>query len=124
MGRGGTGNSIYQDSDDSAAKSPHRQSVKGLLLDDIYEHAFKGGERIDLCKIDVENAEYEILSSPGDQCLKQICWLIMEIHNTSDTEKTTALLTQIKELGFVQIGRYDDVFAFENQPEIMRRGSV
>lgn len=116
LGRGSTGDSIYAGSDSDNGGSTSRVLVQGLSLDDICEQSFIHGRgRIDLCKIDVEGAEYEIFSNPGHQWLERCHFLIMEIHNLKDAENTTALFEEIKRLGFIQIGRYEDVFLFENE---------
>ena len=115
LGRGGTGDNIYQEHP-AERNSAHRHSVRGILLDDACEEGLKGGcDRIDLCKIDVESAEYEIFSNSGHQCLRRCRWLVMEIHDRQNAMKTDALLAEIKNCGFVQCGCHDDVFLFENR---------
>jgi FkbM family methyltransferase len=118
LGRGSTGDSIYQD---CGVPGERRLPIEGLLLDDVCQRAFKGDrQNFDLCKIDVEGAEYEILSSPGHECLRRCRWLMVEIHERSDLEKTAALLSHITDLGFVQTGQRDDVFAFENRAGVVK----
>ena len=117
LGNGDTGDSIYRDSACSVERGVRRQLVEGVLFDDIYEQEFKGYERIDLCKMDVEGAEYEILSRPGHQSLKRFEWLLVEIHDACDAEKTNQFLVQVRDLGFVEVGRHGNVAIFQNQAE-------
>lgn len=102
------GDSLY--SDDGSGK-PY--DVQGVTLDDVYAASF-AGETVDLMKLDVEGAEYDIVASPFHECLKQVRNLIIEIHRMpgrSQNEVTEALAAT----GFVESGRSDsNVFLFHN----------
>lgn len=117
FGMGATSDSIYHDSDVVPTQSTRRCSVKGLLFDDIYQEAYQDSDIIDLCKIDVEQAEYEIFLNQGHEALKKCRYLLIEIHNVNSAGKTNALLTEIENLQFIKIGarERDDVFLFENR---------
>ena len=82
-----------------------------MTLDDVYASSF-AGETVELMKLDVEGAEYDILASPFRECLKQVSNLIIEIHpmpGRSQSEVTTALAAA----GFMEAGRSgDNVFLF------------
>ena len=108
LGRGSTGDSLY-----SGGGSGKPYEVQGVTLDDVYAASF-AGETVDLMKLDVEGAEYDILASPFRECLKQVRNLIIEIHHIPgrlQNEVTEALVAA----GFVERGRSDsDVFLFHN----------
>ena len=116
LGKGGTSDNIYNENDSESDTNTHRYSIPGLSIDTICERALSGAD-IDLCKMDVEGAEYEIFANPGHVYLKKCRRLIMEIHNRKDEEKTTALLNRIEKLGFARVGLNDpeDIFLFENK---------
>ena len=118
LGKGSTSDSIYEEKDSTKDYGASRFSIRGLTIDAVCEQAFSGAH-IDLCKIDVEGAEYEIFSNPGHDYLKKCRRLIMEIHNRKDENITAALLDSIGKLGFVQTGLSDadDVFLFENRTD-------
>jgi FkbM family methyltransferase len=94
--RGGTGESMY---DLRAEASAAHVSVPTITLPYIFEKYF-AGQDIDLCKIDIEGAEYEVLASTPDKLLLRIKNLIVEFH---DPSRTPALLERIRGLGFREI---------------------
>jgi FkbM family methyltransferase len=88
LGRGSTSDSLY-----SAGGSGKSYEIQGMTLDDVYAASF-AGETVDLMKLDVEGAEYDILARPFRECLKQVKNLIIEIHpmaGRSPNEVTAAL---------------------------------
>lgn len=106
LGRGSTSDSLY-----SAGDSGKPYEIRGVTLDDVYAASF-AGETIDLVKLDVEGAEYDILASPFRECLKQVSNLIIEIHpmpGRSQSEVTGALAAA----GFIEAARSgDNVFLY------------
>jgi FkbM family methyltransferase len=94
--RGGPGESMY---DLRADASAAHVSVPTTTLPSIYERYF-AGQTIDICKIDIEGAEYEVFESTTDELLGKIRHLIVEFH---DPARTPALLERIRSLGFQEI---------------------
>ena len=79
LGPGGTSNSIYQ-SGDSPAQGRSKVPVPGITLDDIGRTEFPEPEAVDLCKMDIEGAEYEVLFSRTHGLLRRVRYLVIEVH--------------------------------------------
>ena len=118
LGSGGTSDSIYADQ-----KGAGRQfKIQGLTFDEIYTTAF-GEERVDICKMDVEGAEYDICATGAHQFLRNCGYLIIEIHKHPGKEKTF-VIEELTRLGFTEIAHdtemahgaefHYDVFLFKN----------
>jgi FkbM family methyltransferase len=91
---GWVGNSIYEidkGSDDFV-------TVPGVTFDQLYRDYFKS-DKIDIAKIDVELAEYEVLYSDTCRNLTQCEFLLIEIH-PHPSLSSDALITRIKKFGF------------------------
>ena len=73
--------------------------VRTTTLQALYDRYFKG-QSIDLCKIDIEGAEYEVFESSADSLLQNIRYLLIEFHNP---EKTPAVVQRIRSLGFTEM---------------------
>jgi FkbM family methyltransferase len=118
LGSGSTGDSLYAPSVASKGEATRSgYSIAGVTLDDVLCEEFDGAGTVDLCKLDVEGAEYEILFSPSHSLIKKIRYLILEVHpNPSRTKEE--LLAKLTALGFLEI-RVDvddelDVHLLEN----------
>ncbi len=96
VGHGGTGDSV------TSAAGGERVEIQTRTLDSLIEQGF-GEATIDLCKIDIEGAEFETLLSPHSERLCQVRRLIMEIHPHAK-HSPQALLDRLKSLGFASIG--------------------
>jgi len=94
--RGGTGEGLSTQRADTG--SPHI-SVRTTTLTALMDRYF-GGEPVDLCKIDVEGAEYEIFGSSSDDSLRQIGFLLAEFH---DAPRTPAVAARLQRLGFSEM---------------------
>jgi FkbM family methyltransferase len=94
--RGSTGESIYTGRVDS---NMSHVSVRTTTLQALCDQYFKN-EVVDICKIDIEGAEYELFASSPDEAVQRIRYLIIEFH---DSSKTPALIKRIAALGFVDI---------------------
>jgi FkbM family methyltransferase len=99
--RGGTGESIYTNQADFSM--PH-VSVRTTTLQALYEQYFSG-ELLDICKIDIEGAEYDLFESSPDEIIRKIRYLVIEFH---DPLRTPAVIKKITDLGFVPVGSSDD----------------
>jgi FkbM family methyltransferase len=99
--RGSTSTGIWSS---SARAGGATVAVRTTTLQALYDTYFKG-QSIDLCKIDIEGAEYEVFDSSADSLLQNIRYLLIEFHNP---EKTTALVQRIQSLGFTEMTPADD----------------
>jgi FkbM family methyltransferase len=94
--RGGTGESIY-----GRVANGHAEMVTIPLVtfDSIVLSRFGPGETLDLVKIDIEGAEYEVFFSETCGSIRRFEFLIIEIH---DHEKWTKedLIQRIASFGF------------------------
>jgi FkbM family methyltransferase len=94
--RGSTGESMYANRADS---STSHVSVRTTTFQYLCDKYFKN-QVVDICKIDIEGAEYELFESTPDDVVRRIRYLIIEFH---DSLKTPALMGRIADLGFVDI---------------------
>ena len=88
------GNSIYEKDDES----DDFVTVPGVTFDQLYRDYFKN-DKIDIAKIDIELAEYEVLYSDSCRNLAQCEFLLIEIH-PHPSLSTDALIERIKKYGF------------------------
>ncbi len=95
LGSGSVSDSIYVNKQGSDSKA---FNVRGLTLDTLIETNFND-EVVDICKIDVEGAEFEVFLNPFHQRLTQCRYLIMEIHER-DGRTADEILPVIETLGF------------------------
>lgn len=113
LGGGSTGDSIYQQPQTEDARL-HR--IDGLTFDDIYNSSFTN-EVIDICKMDVEGAEYEVFASPQHECVSRCRYLIIEIHRIDD-KRPEDVIEELKRRGFTELPRDSqddpDVYLFGN----------
>jgi FkbM family methyltransferase len=103
---GWAGNSIYEKdngSDDFV-------TVPGVTFDQLYRDYFKN-DKIDIAKIDIELAEYEVLYSDTCQNLTQCEFLLIEIH-PHPSLSSDALIERIKKFGFELIADASPEFAW------------
>jgi FkbM family methyltransferase len=97
LGEGSAGDSIYQRGNNSGAKL---YRIKGMTFDEIYASNF-GDEIVDICKIDVEGAEYEVFSKPNHQNMTRCRYLIIEIHDGRG-RKPAEVISRLNRLDFVE----------------------
>lgn len=97
LGAGSVADSIYENVEGNDANSC---MVEGLTLDEVWRRYFTD-ETVDLCKIDVEGAEFEVFLKPEHQRLRNCRYLIMEIHER-DGRRAEEILPAIGQLGFIR----------------------
>ncbi len=110
---GGTGFSIYGPKNGAASEET---IIEVLTLDDIMSRCFADGA-VDLCKMDVEGAEYEVLLGDSATSLRRVHYLVIEIH-AEESVKQEALLRKLSAQGFERIKTStacDDVHLFVNR---------
>lgn len=110
---GGTGFSIYNPADSSANE---QALIEVLTLDEIMHRGF-GHDSIDLCKMDVEGAEYEVFLGDSAGSLRRVHYLVIEIH-AAEPSKQAMLLGRLAGLGFERLKTSafcNDVHLFVNR---------
>lgn len=95
LGTGSVADSIYQDSSENKSQS---FIIQGKTFDAIYEEYF-GRENVDVCKIDIEGAEFEMFADGTCEKLRNCQYLIMEIHHEKNRRREL-IQEKLKELGF------------------------
>lgn len=95
-GNGGTSASIYQET----SPKPDARKIAGETFDEIYTRTF-GQSTTDICKMDIEGAEFEIFESGTCQMLKMCRYLLIEIHHESGSPRDE-VRQKLGELGFVE----------------------
>ncbi|MBI1367293.1 MAG: FkbM family methyltransferase [Planctomycetes bacterium] len=115
FGPGSTGDNIYGDID--KADTRYRRSVQGRTLDALIDEHLGDGI-IDLCKIDIEGAESEVLLSgkPAIDALTRCRYLFMEMHRQADYQPMLRVLAEHGLRPIADEGKVDcGVHLFENQ---------
>lgn len=125
LGRGSTSDSIY--AAESGRQGPSHfasRKVQGWTFDEIYKRSFPNNDVIDLCKIDIEGAEYDVfLGSSAHESICRCAYLIMEIHPRK-THSASLLIDRLAAYR-IKVASHDpqtDVYLFKNE-EPMRGGS-
>jgi FkbM family methyltransferase len=94
LGGGDTGDSIYSQNNDGTAR---QFTIEGRTLDDLCETYF-GQESIDVCKMDVEGAEFEVFLGQSHSSISRCRYLIMEIHKV-DGRRPEEIISVLEDLG-------------------------
>jgi FkbM family methyltransferase len=95
LGAGSSGDSIYNG--DSVAGGEAFE-IEGVTLDQLTERHFPG-RTIDICKIDIEGAEFDVFAKPSHENLRRCRYLIIEIHE-GEGRRTGEIVPAIERLGF------------------------
>jgi FkbM family methyltransferase len=84
------------------AKSAVSYTVRCFTFDDLMDEL--GLARVDLLKLDIEGAEYEVLASIGDEKLASIGQIVVEFHHHCVSRfletHTRIMVSRLKRLGF------------------------
>ncbi len=97
LSAGSVADSIYND---NVSGNEQICEVEGLSLDEIWRRHF-AGEIVDLCKMDVEGAEFDVFHRSSHQSLRNCRYLIMEIHERGE-RREQEILPVIEGLGFIR----------------------
>lgn len=97
LGKGSVSDSIYARSTDSQTG---KYQINGLTLDHFCS-AYFPDEVIDICKIDVEEAEFEVFTEPHHSLLSRCRYLIIEIHERG-RHKKEEIIPVIEALGLIR----------------------
>lgn len=118
LGKGGTSDSIY-----NSVKRRHNSSglspctVEGWTFDELCKRAFPNNDVIDICKMDVEGAEFAIfLESRFHETIRRCAYLLMEIH-PHEKYSASQLIDRLAEHMIVAIAHdpKENVFLFKNK---------
>jgi FkbM family methyltransferase len=122
LGSGSTADSILPKSHEPARdfvengkKSYH---VQGILFDDAFSALFDPkNDFVDLIKIDIEGAEFDIFTNTGHGFIRRCRNLMMEIHSDPKGTQTKELLAILNDLGFDQVisDSANSVYLFRNR---------
>lgn len=93
--RGGTALSIY----DQGVATGTRIAVPTVTIAALCERHFVNTS-IDICKVDIEGAEYDALETTPEEVLRKIRNLIIEFH---DAARTPRLINRLLDAGFREI---------------------
>ena len=118
LGLGSASDSLYQPSS-GAGNGTRKHTIQGITLDDLKSEHFDDQQVIDLCKMDVEGAEFEILFAPTCSLLRRVRYLILEIHKRPGCSKQE-LVGKLEDLGFSEtevqgIYKDEDVHMYSNK---------
>ncbi len=83
LGKGGTSDNIYN----SGPADGVGYNIQGRTFDDIYDNTF-GDETVDICKIDVEGAEFDIFKSDEIKQIIKCKYILMEIHHEHNRKRS------------------------------------
>jgi len=97
IGKGGAGDNIYSGTDGSDRSI----SIAGHTFDSIVSDAF-GNERIDICKMDIEGAEFEVLPFSSSSLIVGCRYLIIEIHHEAERRREV-VIEALRNKGFIEI---------------------
>lgn len=95
LGKGSVSDSIYAENREPGSKE---FEIDGGTLDDFLDSYFPD-EVVDICKIDVEGAEFEVFATPHHRSLSRCRYVIMEIHER-DGRRAEEIIPVIEALGF------------------------
>lgn len=118
LGKGSTSDSIYNTEKkrrNSSRLSPC--TVEGWTFDELCKRAFPNDDVIDICKIDVERAEFSIfLESSFHETIRRCAYLLMEIH-PHELYSASQLIDRLAEYRIVAIAHdpKENVFLFKNE---------
>lgn len=112
LGEGSVADSLYDRSFNATGATTE---VPGLTFDELHRQAF-GDAPVDICKIDIEQAEYEMIDNPGHERLRYCRLIVMEIHQVAGRSQTE-VVRHLEGLGFALLPQQSDrsVFVFVNQ---------
>jgi FkbM family methyltransferase len=116
LGKGSTADSLSHRQGKSRELKKYRISCK--TLDYIYREYFGNKETIDICKIDIEGAEYELFFNPGHDAIKHCRYLLIELHHNKEKSKNE-IMSEIQKPDFELVQttalQNDEVYLFENK---------
>ena len=107
LGKGGTADNIYN----SESTEGVRFNIQGRTFNDIYNETF-GDELVDICKIDIEGAEFDIFRSEEIKQIKKCKFILLEIHHENN-RKRSEIINILEKLKFYELT--DKIISDENE---------
>jgi FkbM family methyltransferase len=99
LGQGGTNDSLH--ANEGTEKASAEKTIATRSFDSLAQECFCHAT-IDLCKIDIEGAEFEMLLSDATKRFKDVRLVIMEIHPHPERRKAE-LLSTLARMGFEEL---------------------
>ena len=106
LGRGDISDSIYAEQPAGVVEGKQRYVLQGYTFDELFRAQFGAGAA-DICKMDIEGAEYEVMATPGHQCLRACRYLLVELHTTTP-ERLQQFASELESAGFALLDAGDD----------------
>jgi FkbM family methyltransferase len=100
LGAGDISDSIYQNASE-ASISRQNYVIEGYTFDELFRAHFGQGV-IDICKMDIEGAEYDVLSTPQHSCLQFCRYLLVELH-AARVEQQYRFAEALAAIGFAEL---------------------
>jgi FkbM family methyltransferase len=103
FGAGSTADSV----DACSTQSPGRERaiIDAITLDNAFEK-YLPNTIVDICKVDVEGAEYEIFLTQPCKSLRRVRYVLMEVHGVDQpASRHIELIQSFANLDFEEIGR-------------------
>lgn len=112
---GSTSESVFASAKGSVGERSYE--VEGRTFDEIYIECFGADHIVDICKIDIEGAEFEVLFSDNANLVLQCRCVFMEIHSLPNRDRSTLVENMIKR-GFALVAPENSVdnwvYCFKN----------
>ena len=83
FGNASTSDNIYN-SDINDGNSFYK--IKGVTFNEVYNETFQN-EIIDICKIDIEGAEFEVFENENSDLIKNCRYILIEIHHNAENSR-------------------------------------
>ena len=106
LGRGDISDSIYTCESTGTLDGRQRYVVQGYTFDELFRAQF-GTATVDICKMDIEGAEYEAMATPEHQCLRACRYLLVELH-TARPERLALFASELDAAGFALLDPGND----------------
>lgn len=98
LGDGGTSENIYADNSNNGKS---KLKIEGKSFDTLYGEIF-ADESVDICKMDIEGAEFDVFRSSEYKKIKNCKFLIMEIHH-GNSRNRSEIRSLLKNNDFVEL---------------------
>jgi FkbM family methyltransferase len=115
LGQGSVGDNIYV----RHAADARPLAIRAATFDEIFTERFGSDAVVDLCKMDIEHAEYEVFALPGHDLIDRCRILIIEIHR-GEGERPDEIVQALTARAFELLprGTDPDVYAFRNRVHV------
>ncbi len=98
LGRGDISDSIYAERSSEGRAGRQAYLIEGHTFDELFQANFRD-DVVDICKMDIEGAEYELMASPEHANLRRCRYLIVEMHSAA-AETIASFEQSLERAGF------------------------